>query len=128
MIAAVFTDAEKTDIRRFMGYAPYGTDANTVLFGSLVNQPGVIEARLNRLSEEEGTIVTRYLKQLRELELAILGAASNLEDDVLGPLKRNKSEISERTALYDEWRRRLCQFFNFPPGPGLRTGGLHWVV
>ena len=128
MEAAVFTDTEKTDIRRFMGYPPCGTDMNSMLIGVLVNDEGVVEYRLNLLTEDEGNQVRKYLKALKGLEDAILAAADNLEDDVLGPLKRNKTEIAERTALFESWRKRLCQFLNMKPGPGLRTGGLHWVV
>jgi hypothetical protein len=101
---------------------------NSMLFGVLVNDEGVLEYRMGLLTEEEGVQVRKYLKALKGLEDAILTAADNLEDDVLGPLKRNKTEIAERTALYDAWRKRLCQFLQLKPGPGLRTGGVHWVV
>lgn len=128
MSAAVFTDSEKTDIRRFMGYPPRGIDMNSMLFGVLVNDEGVLEYRMGLLTEEEGVQVRKYLMALKGLEEAILAAADNLEDDVLGPLRRNKTEITERTALYDAWRKRLCQFLQLKPGPGLRSGGVHWVV
>lgn len=40
-----FTEAQRTAIRRFMGYPPLGPDSGTILFGALVNAPGVLEYR-----------------------------------------------------------------------------------
>jgi hypothetical protein len=42
--------------------------------------------------------------------------------------KRNPREVRERTALFDDWRRRLCGFLGVPPGPALRDAGVRLVV
>ena len=36
--------------------------------------------------------------------------------------------IGDRTALFDDWRRRLCGFLGVPPGPSLGNGGVFLVV
>ena len=67
--------------------------------------------------------------RLLELETAILGAASNLDAVAMGPLTGNRYEVAQRMGLFDEWRRRLCDFLDMPPGPALRRGrGRSFVV
>jgi len=124
-----FTNKDKTDVRRFMGYPPIGTDGGRIFLGAIVNEPGLLEHRLEYLTVEEIDVLEGYLKTLRELETAIPAAAANLDASALGPLNGNPYEIAQRMALFDEWRRRLCEFLDIPPGPSLRRGnGRTFVV
>ena len=112
-----------------MGYPPIGTDGGRIFLGAIVNEPGMLEHRLQYLTTEEIDRVEEYLKALRELETAILGAASNLDAVAMGPLTGNRYEVAQRMGLFDEWRRRLCDFLDMPPGPALRRGrGRSFVV
>lgn len=117
------SEKDRTDIRRFMGYPPIGTDGAYVLLGQIINESGVLESRLDHLTSHEEKVVEDYLKALRELEAAIPAAASNLDASALGPLTGNPYEIAQRMGLFDAWRRRLCDFFLIPPGPALRGAG-----
>lgn len=123
MAAYVFTDAQKTDLRRFMGYPPKGTDYNTIMYGAIFNSGGEVEYRLDKLTIEEGAIAKSHLARLKDLEEAVYAAADNLDTDQIAVISRNRSEVPDRLALFDTMRRRLCEFLGLPPGPYLRGGG-----
>lgn len=122
------TDAQLTDVRRFMGYPLNGTtmqitnDQDLVYgyFGMVVMS---LQQRLTTLSaSEESVLVTTYLTPLYTLETAIFGAGDNLDTDQAAVWTRNKSEVSDRSKLFDQWRRRMCAFIGFAPGPMLGNG------
>ena len=83
---------------------------------------------MSHLTGSEETVVRQYLTTLGQLELAIPAAATTLDTDRAAVWTRNANELRERTALFDDWRRRLCAFLGLPPGPGLGDGGLALVV
>ncbi len=88
----------------------------------------LFEYRIANLTQEEGAVaVNTYLTNLYTLEQAIItAAATNLTDNQLASVTRNPNEIGERTALLENWRRRLCSFIGIDPGPGVsraRFGG-----
>jgi len=124
----VFSDAEKADIRRFCGYPAYGAGAAGFQGWRFFQAYGLLEYRLNNLSDAEAAIVLRYLGTLRTLECSVPAAAGNLDTDQAAVWTRNKNEISDRTRLLDEWRRRLCGFLGLPPGPDLRGPSVTLVV
>lgn len=125
------TAQQVADVRRFAGYPSLGTDtpadasrdfaANWVL-------PGVYQTLFTRLqnltAETTNTLVNVYLTQLYQLEQAILGAGANLDTDVAAVWTRNKSEVSDRMSLFDDWRRRMCELIGLVPGPYLGPRGL----
>lgn len=119
---ATFTNKEKTDIRRFMGYPPIGTDGGRIFLGALINEPGVLEYRLDHLTDDEMEQVRAYLETLSELEDDLIGAKDNLDTAQVASLTNNPLELRTRMGLLDEWRRRLCAFLALPPGPALRRG------
>lgn len=125
-----FTDAEKTDIRRFCGFPAFG-DQPVQAFGHRFYQwYGTLEFRMNNLqASEEAVVRTTYLANLSTLEAAIPAASSNLDTDKAAVWEHNKNEQRDREALFDSWRRRLCAFFGIPPGPHLKAqGGITLVV
>lgn len=123
-----FTDAEKTDARRFCGYPAYGAGAAGQQNWRFYQAYGQLEFRLNNLSASEEAIVRRYLSTLTGLEIGIPNAAANLDTDTAAVWSRNANELRDRTALFEQWRRRLCGFLGLPAGPDLAESGLTLVV
>jgi hypothetical protein len=123
-----FTDAEKTDIRRFCGYPAYGAAPVGMQTWRFYQVYGLLEFRMNNLSDSEATVVRRYLATLTALEVAVPRSAENLDTDQAAIWTRNRDEPRDRARMFDAWRRRLCGFFGIPPGPALADGGVTLVV
>jgi hypothetical protein len=123
-----FTDTEKTDIRRFCGYPAYGATASG--FGSwrFFQAYGLLEFRMNNLTDAEAIVVRRYLGTLTVLEFSVPRAGDNLDTDQAAVWTRNRDELRDRTRLFDDWRRRLCSFLGIPAGPTLADSGITLVV
>jgi hypothetical protein len=123
-----FTEAERTDIRRFCGYPAFGAGTSGFQNWRFYQAYGMMEFRLNYLTGSEEAVVRRYIGTLEQLEMAVPGASVGLDTAKAGPFERNGDEIRERTRLFDGWRRRLCGFLGVPAGPGLGDGGVRVVV
>ena len=122
------SDTEKTDIRRHCGYptvAAGGTGGQTRL---LYQQFTLLETRMNTLAAPETGIVRRYLAALTNLELAVPRAGDSLDTDQAAVWTRNRTELQDRLALFDEWRRRLCGFLGVAPGPFFPTKATRVIV
>jgi hypothetical protein len=122
------TDADKVDVRRYCGYPAYGAGATGFQGWRFFQAYGLLEYRLNNMSGNEVTVVGGYLATLRQLETGVPGAAANLDTDKAAVWTHNRDEVRDRTALFDDWRRRLCSFIGVPFGPGLSTGAIRLVV
>ena len=118
----MLTDAEKTNARRFMGYSVFGTNPSGNMGWQFYQAAGLVEYRLNNLSNEEQTVLRRYLETLSTLEQSIPEAAAALDTRSAGEWVRNPIELAERSRLLDDWRRRLCAFLGIPLGPEFRGG------
>lgn len=124
------SDAQMTDVRRYMGYPLAGTsmaitDDQDIVYGNFGLQVMSLHKRLSTLSaNEESVLVNTYLSTLSVLETAVFSAADNLDTESAGPWTRNKNEIADRSALFNKWRRDMCAFIGFAPGPGLPSIGL----
>jgi len=122
------TDAEKTDARRFCGYPAYGAAPVGFQTWRFYQAYGLLEFRLNNLSDSETNVIRRYLGTLTMLEIAIPRSADNLDTDAAAVWTRNRDEPRDRTRLFDDWRRRLCGFLGIPPGPAMADSGISLVV
>jgi len=122
------TDTQLTDVRRFMGYPLTGTtmaitDDQDLVYGYFGMVVMSLHTRLTTLSASEETVlINTYLTPLYTLETAIFGAGDNLDTDQAAVWTRNKSEVADRSKLFDSWRRRMCGFLGFAPGPALGNG------
>jgi hypothetical protein len=125
---ASFTDAQKTDIRRYCGYPAFGAGPAGFQGWRFFQAYGLLEFRLNNLSVAEIAVVLDYLATLATLEAAITDAGTRLDTAQAAVWTRNANELRERAALFDDWRRRLCGFLGLPAGPGLGDGTLALVV
>lgn len=123
-----FSDTEKADIRRFCGYPAYGAAPSGFESWRFFQVYGLLEFRINSLSDAEETIVRRYLGTLTVLEFAIPHAGNNLDTDQAAVWTRNRDELRDRGRLFDDWRRRLCGFLGIPPGPAMTDSGITLVV
>jgi len=125
-----FTDAEKTDIRRFCGYGAFGGGNPLPASGyRFSTQYGVLEYKMNNLSASEEVVVrTIYLANLGTLETAIFGVSANLDTAKAAVWEHNKYEQRDRENLFNATRRRFCGFLGITPGPDLGVGGISVVV
>ena len=122
------SDAERVDIRRFCGYPAHGAAQTGMESWRFFQVFGLMEFRLNNLSGFEIAVARRYLGSLLSFEAAVPAAAANLDTDQASLWTRNKTEMSDRMRLLDEWRRRLCGFLGVPPGPALLSGAPTLIV
>lgn len=113
------SEADKTDARRFCGYPAFGNRADGNAGWRYFQAYGEMEYRLANLSASEEAVLGRYLSTLRALEQAVVDASGNLDTSQAAVWSRNPTEIADRTALLDDWRRRLCAFLGVPPGQAL---------
>lgn len=124
----MLTDPEKTHARRFLGYPVLGENQAGVGVQTYQSS-STAEYRLNNLSSAEEGVLRQYLGTLAGLERAIPEAATGLDTMSAAEWVRNPAELSERTQLFDDWRRRLAMFLGVPPGPELgRSNSVRLVV
>jgi hypothetical protein len=123
-----FTEAERTDVRRYCGYPAFGAGTAGFQNWRFYQAYGMLEFRLNYLTGSEEAVARRYIVTLEQLEMAIPATSTGLDTAKAGPYERNADEVKERSRLFDDWRRRLCGFLGVPAGPALGTGGVRVVV
>lgn len=123
----MLTDAQKLDVRRWMGYptlnAGYPDTVYTVAWNRSYFPVSITQKLANLTAAEEAALVGRYLGPLAGLEAAFLGSSDNMDTESAGPWTANKTEASDRSRLYDQWRRDMASFLGFAPGPALGSGG-----
>lgn len=123
----MLTDAQKTDVRRWMGYPTLNAGYPDTVYTTAWNRsyfPVSITEKLANLTEsEESVLVNVYLTPLTSLEAAIVTVGDNLDTDAAAVWKRNVNEQADRERLFDSVRRRMCAFLGFKPGPELGGGG-----
>jgi hypothetical protein len=123
-----FSDAQKSDIRRFCGYPAYGAGAAGFNSWRFFQAFGTLEYRLNNLAPAEIAVTLQYISTLATLEAAIPATSANLDTDSAAAWTHNENEAADRTVLFDNWRRRLCGFLGVPPGQALGNAGVTLVV
>lgn len=117
------TDTQKVNARRWMGYPVLGADQTDDVYSSGLYSVS-LNSRLDALTAiEETALVDAFLTPIASLETAITTAGDNLDTLKAGPWEANPHEINQRTGLYKQWRRDLCAFLGFEPGPSLGAGG-----
>lgn len=123
----MLTPQQQADARRFMGYPMVGDtspdDRSDLAYAQVTSgRYQTLAHRLKTLRAEEEAIIASYLVTLASLENGITRAADNLDTDKAAVWQRNRSEVSDRTRLYNQWRRQLCGLLGIPPGPSLGNG------
>jgi len=128
----MLTPQQQADARRYMGYQMLGDkdpdDRSDVAYAQVTSgRLQTLAHRLKTLRPEEEAIVANYLITLSGLETGIARAADNLDTDKAAVWLRNRSEVADRTRLYNQWRRQLCGLLGIAPGPSLGNGNVHVV-
>lgn len=118
-----FTEAERTEIRRFCGYPAYGNGTDGYQGWRFNQVYGAMEFRIAHLSGSEEAVVRQYLGQLCLLEHAVPATSDTLDTAQAAVWTRNADEVAQRLGLLDDWRRRLCGFLGVPAGPALEGRG-----
>ncbi|TXL79768.1 hypothetical protein D9O29_05715 [Pantoea vagans] len=123
----MLTAQQQADARRYMGYPVVGDtspdDRSDLAYAQVTSgRYQTLAHRLNTLRAEEEAIVANYLVTLASLENGIARAADNLDTDKAAVWQRNRSEVADRTRLYNQWRHQLCGLLGIPPGPSLGNG------
>lgn len=116
-------DAELAQARRYMGYPALGGQDSGMQSWRFFRVYGFNEWRLRNLAPTECAQARAFVAQCQMLEGAIMAAAGNLDTDRAAVWTRNRTEVTDRFALYTRWRVQLCNFLGVPPGPGLRGVG-----
>ena len=119
----MLSEAEKTDVRRYLGYPAHGTNPSGNMGWQFYQAYGAVEYRVSNLSSSEETVLRRYLGTLATLERAIPDAGAGLDTGSAAGWVRNPAELEERGRLFDDWRRRFCAFLGVPEGPALARRG-----
>ncbi len=91
---ASFTDAQKTDIRRYCGYPAYGAGAAGFQGWRFFQAYGLLEFRMNNLSAAEASVVMNYLTTLRALECGVTEASGRLDTAEAAVWTRNPYEVA----------------------------------
>ncbi|WP_337022541.1 MULTISPECIES: hypothetical protein [unclassified Pantoea] len=123
----MLTPQQQADARRYMGYSLLGDtqpdDRSDAAYAQVTSgRFQTLAHRLKTLRSEEAVIVINHLTTLATLEKAISTAGDNLDTDKAAVWQRNRSEVSDRTRLYNQWRHQLCFLLGIPPGPSLSQG------
>ncbi len=119
--AAPITDAQKVDVRRFLGYPLYCTGDVIFPYPWIMRYYLALETRLNSMTASEVTVLTTiYLANLYTLEAAIPLASANLATDQAAVWTHNKQEVADRFDLFNRWRAYLAEFIGVPLDPHLR--------
>ena len=96
----MFTDAQRTDVRRFCGYPAYGVGATGFQGWRFFQAYGLLEYRLSNLAPAEEAVVLGYIAQLCALEAEIPGTSARLDTSEAAVWTRNPEELrGTRQAL-----------------------------
>jgi len=123
-----FTDTEKVNIRRHLGYPMAGNSATQHFGVRFMRAFGALEYKMQNLTSDEETLVRGYLTQCDQLETDLYGVRENSDTSAAAVWTRNPQEMAEREALYTKFRMRLVGYFDVPPGPALCAGSSRRVV
>lgn len=122
------TTDEGVAIRRFMWYGMLGNQ-NVQAFGyRWATNFGLLQFRISNLLPQEEAYVRTLISQCETLEQGLLNVQADMDTASAGPWKRNPQQLKENIRLYTFWRKKMCEFFQLPPGPAFATSSQISVV
>ena len=125
-----FTDHQKIDIRRHLGYPAFGGQPVQAFGHRFFQWYGTLEFRMNNIGAvEESTVIDTYLADCDTAETAIMQASKNMDTDKAAVWTHNKNEMADRVKLYDYKCTRLADFFGVPIHQSKsQNSGIRFVV
>ena len=109
-----FTDQQKVQIRRLLGYPVLGTQPNFMFGWWYDTDYEQLEYKLSNLSLSEGQEVVNKLTVLLQIETDLLSLYPDLNTSQAGPWIRNKNEISDKWRFFDSVRKYLAEIIGVP--------------
>ena len=125
--SALFTDEERADILRFLGYPNY-TDQITATIqlgfpGVLAQVVFTIVANMDRISSASREVVRAYLCELRSIEAQQSAARSRMRATSIGEIRTNPLESAMLEGEFSRWRAKLADAFGTVPNPYAQQRG-----
>src|SRR6187551_2956512 len=112
----VLTNAQKVDLRRFIGFPLFGDQLSPGFGYRYYQQFLLVEYRFNNMSVDEELVVTEtFLPNLKQLEQDIYQVRTNSDTSRAAVWYRNELELAERVSNYNWWRQQLAFFFGVKP-------------
>lgn len=116
----IFSEEERSDILRFLGYPDYVDNAATIQLGV----PGVaaqvlftLRASFDKLSAVGRERVREYLCELRTIEREQSEARRRFRATKIGEMHMNPLETASLEGEFMRWRTKLSDAFGVPPNP-----------
>ena len=123
----MLTDAQKTDVRRWLGYPTLNAGEPDYVYGSTPSSIS-LNAKLDTITaQEQDVLINQFLTPLLAMENALSATIDDMDMQQAGPWIANPKEMSDRHNLFSKWRRNMAGFLGFPPGPALGSGGISLV-
>lgn len=126
MSTADFTDEERTEIARYLGYADWQSMASSVGLGyPSATQPAfqMIDAQY-RITPTARAMVRRDLDELRCIEQQLSQARQRFAATELEGMKINPNEAAQLRSEKEHWTRQLADDLGCPINPyRSATGG-----
>jgi hypothetical protein len=113
-----FTDQETASIRYYAGYT-----ATTEAFGYTFDGTALpaLDYVCAQMLPANQTVLRATLATLATMEAALDNAGANLDTDQASVWFHNKNEVNDRVALFNNKRRRMCDFLGVRPGGGIKS-------
>lgn len=105
-----FTEAEQTDVLRFLGYQNWADMAGAIQLGyPATSQPMfLVFDAMERIRPTARAVVREHLCQLRSTESQIGTARSRMKAERVGEVAMNMSEAKQLREEYAFWQGRLA--------------------
>lgn len=114
-----FREDEKNDILRFLGYANWESQAQSISLGFPgTSQPlFLVQSALTRMAAPARAAIRGYLCELLDIENQLRTARSRMKAAKLGELTMNPAETAQLRQEFIFWRRMLADALGVTPNP-----------
>jgi len=119
MSTAPFTNEEKSEVYRYLGYADFVAQGQTIQLGFPAQSHALwlVRNSFDKISETARALVRRDLCELRDIEAQLRDARSRMKANRLDGLEINRKEVQNLRREYKNWRRMLANDLGVFPNP-----------
>lgn len=118
-----FSTGEKSIIRDYCGYPPYGAGNSGFIGYRFFQASGTLEYRLNNLSTDEIQQVRWRADLIAVMDAALASASSGLDTAQASVWTRNKNEVADRIKHRNYHCRKIADSLGVPVGPNFSGDG-----